>query len=300
MKPLIFNLGASEALFQNTAIELDAECGSLIMRNFPDGETYLRIENNCHQRQVILVCSLDNPNIKTLAVVFATETLHSLGAKTVGLIAPYLAYMRQDKQFHPGECVSSRYYAGLLSHYLDWMITVDPHLHRIHDLNEIYTIPTHVTHAAPVIADWVSQHCPRPLLIGPDDESRQWVADIANRIEAPHLVLEKIRTGDREVQITAPNIDAYPDHTPVLADDIISSGQTMIEAIRQIAFVSSIRPVCLAVHALFNKETEQALYDNGAQNVISTNSIAHASNEIDIACLFKSAVLACLDKINDQ
>ena len=87
MKPLLFNLGANEALFQNTAIELGAECGSLVMRNFPDGETYLRFKSNCHQRQVILVCSLDNPNIKTLAVVFAAETLRALGAKTVGLIA---------------------------------------------------------------------------------------------------------------------------------------------------------------------------------------------------------------------
>lgn len=60
----------------------------------------------------------------------------------MGLVAPYLAYMRQDQQFRPGEVVTSRMFAALVSRHVDWLVTVDPHLHRVHALDEIYAVPT--------------------------------------------------------------------------------------------------------------------------------------------------------------
>src|SRR3546814_3448530 len=62
------------------------------------------------------------------------------------------------------------------SDLLDWLVTVDPHLHRYHELSEIYRIPTQVVHAAPFLASWIKRNVARPLIIGPDLESEQWVS----------------------------------------------------------------------------------------------------------------------------
>ena len=140
----------------------------------------------------MLVCTLDRPDDKFLPLVFAAAAARDLGAHGSALSAPYLAYMRQDRRFQPGEAVTSTYFAKLLSSQIDWLVTVDPHLHRRGSLAEIYSIPTQVMHAAPLISDWIRSEVKMPLLIGPDSESEQWVAAVARDAGAPHVVLQKI------------------------------------------------------------------------------------------------------------
>src|SRR3990167_10491649 len=149
MKPILLSLVDQHPLIPIIAEKMDIEVGKITWRDFPDGETYLRIESKIQDREIIILNSLEHPNLKIMPLLFLVETAKSLGAKRVGLCAPYLAYMRQDKQFQPGEGITSDYFAALLSHYFDWLVTVDPHLHRRHDLNEIYTIPNTALHAAP-------------------------------------------------------------------------------------------------------------------------------------------------------
>src|SRR6185503_12811188 len=122
----------------------------------------------------IILCTLADPDAKFLPLIFAAATARELGAARVGLVAPYLAYMRQDRRFNPGEAVTSRYVAKLISGAFDWLVTVDPHLHRYGALGEIYTIPTRAIHAAPLMSDWIRRNVPDPLIVGPDSESEQW------------------------------------------------------------------------------------------------------------------------------
>ncbi len=70
----------------------------------------------------------------------------------------------------------------------NWLTTVDPHLHRIGSLSDIFSIPTGTIHAAEAIAEWIARTVASPVIVGPDEESRQWVEDIASRISAPALV----------------------------------------------------------------------------------------------------------------
>ena len=149
----------------------------------------------------MIVGTLDRPNEKMLPVLFAAATARELGATNVGLVAPYLPYMRQDRRFKPGEAVTSREVARLLSDAVDWMVTIDPHLHRYGSLAEIYRIPTRAVHAAPLISQWIKTNASNPLIIGPDSESQQWVSAVAKAAGAPYAVLRKVRRGDRDVDI---------------------------------------------------------------------------------------------------
>ena len=217
-------LPGNEAMAAQLAEITNSALGELELRRFPDQETYVRIASDVAGKSVELVCTLARPDPQLPGLLFAAYTARELGATSVGLIAPYLAYMRQDKRFSDGESVSSRHFARLLSGAFDRVVTVDPHLHRIHDLDEVFSIKTKVVHAAPALADWITTHVENPLIIGPDSESAQWVSDVAGRIGAPHLVLSKIRHGDRNVEVTAPGLENWTGYQPVLVQTRLRRG----------------------------------------------------------------------------
>ena len=270
--------------------ELPLEKGECVVRHFPDGESYLRILTPCKDRDVVLLCSLHQPDKWIMPLLFATQALREQGARRVGLVAPYLAYMRQDKQFHPGEAVSSKYFAKLLSNHVDWLVTVDPHLHRYKQLSEIYTVPHRVVHASGALSDWIAAHVDKPLLIGPDSESEQWVRAVAEQAGAPCVVLEKIRRGDRDVEVSVPNVEKWQGYTPVLIDDMISTGHTLLETVAHVQRANMLPPVCLAVHGLFAEEADKKLLAAGVRALVCSNSVNHAFGKIDLAPLLARAI----------
>jgi ribose-phosphate pyrophosphokinase len=287
---LVLALPGAADLAAGLASRLRCEHAELQLHRFPDGETGVRIDASVQGRCVVLAGSLDQPDGKTLPLIFAADAARELGAKQVGLVAPYLAYMRQDKRFKPGEAVTSRSYARLLSASLDFLVTVDPHLHRIHNLNEIYSLHTQVVPAAPVIARWLRSHVEGPWLIGPDKESEQWVAEVARLSGAPWTVLAKTRRGDRDVGVRLASRERWPGRTPVLLDDIISTGHTMQAATRLLIKAGLGSPLCIGVHALLDNEAQRELLAAGATRVVSCDTIVHSTNAIRMTPLLARGV----------
>lgn len=287
MQPLLFNLDTDPDLGSRLCTALDATPGELEQRHFPDGESYLRVHSDPSQRDCLILCNLYRPDSLTLRLLFLADTLRELGAKRVGLITPYLPYMRQDKRFQPGECVSSRPFARLLSSSLDLLVTVDPHLHRYNSLDEIYSLKSSVVHAAPMIADWICQKVDKPLLIGPDSESEQWVSEVAKLAGAPFQVLSKERRGDYDVSVSLPDVERWRSHTPVLVDDIISSGRTMLETLNHLQAASLPRAKVIAVHGLFANDAWQQL--EALADVITCESVPHPSNAISLSSALAEA-----------
>lgn len=290
MNTITFALYSPAIDIKKMCKQLDYGIGEIEIRQFPDEESYIKINSYISNRQVIFFESLDKPNNKLLPLLFAAETARELGAKRVGLIAPYLAYMRQDKQFQPGEGITSKYFASMISQYFDWMITIDPHLHRRHSMSDIYSIPTYVLHATISIANWINTNVPDPIIIGPDKESEQWVAEVAKGAQAPYVILEKTRKGDREVEVSMPKMDEYKTRTPVLVDDIISTGKTMIETIKNLQKLKMKPPICMGVHAVFSGEAYSELLNAGVEKVVTCNTVNHSTNMIDISHI----IISCL------
>ncbi|HEY9227884.1 MAG TPA: ribose-phosphate diphosphokinase [Gemmatimonadaceae bacterium] len=257
---------------------------------FPDGETSFRSSGPRLTEDAVIVASLRSPD-RTTPLLLLSEAARQWGAKRVGLVAPYLPYMRQDIAFHEGEAITARSFARILSRSFDWMATVDPHLHRIKRLSEIFSIPTRALHAAALVGQWIARNVERPLVVGPDDESHQWAEDVATAASAPCVVLDKTRRGDRDVSIhVPPSVDAFREYTPVLIDDIVSTGTTMAATASRLLARGFAAPVCVAVHAVFAPGALDALEQAGARCVVSTNTIPHFTNHIDIIPLLASAV----------
>jgi ribose-phosphate pyrophosphokinase len=294
MKPLVFHFPDDAHLAQKVIASVDAERGELQWHRFPDRESLITLHGDCAGRDVIVTCTLNDADTKSLPLYFAAVTARELGARRVGLVAPYLGYMRQDHRFHPGQSRSAHAYAKLLSANFDWLVTVDPHLHRIASLEEIFSIPAVAISAMPAVTEWIRRHVRNPVLVGPDSESAQWAERVARSLNAPCVVLEKVRSGDREVRVSAPDPAVIRDGHPVIVDDIVSSGHTLAKVLRELATLGFDNATCITVHALFAEGADDALRDAGARHIVSTNTVFHATNDIDVAPLLIAEILRSL------
>ena len=265
------------------------------LHHFPDGETLVTLPEQLVDRDVAILATLHDPDPLALPLTFAATTAREFGARSVGLIAPYLSYMRQDHRFAPGQAVSAPIFARFLQESIDWLVTADPHLHRIHSLGELFDIPTRRVETAPLLAEWIKANVPDAVLLGPDGESRQWVAEVAQRAGRPFEVLEKVRSGDREVQVSVPQSEALLGGTPVILDDIASSGRTMIEAIARLADAGCSPAICVVIHAVFSGDAYNQILNAGAARIVTTNSIPHASNAISLAGPLSDATTELID-----
>ncbi len=287
---LVVGMPGAEGLAASLARGLELSRGELEWRRFPDGESYLRLHDDPSGRDVLVVARLDHPDDRLAPLLFVADLARDLGAGRVGLVCPYLPYMRQDMRFKPGEAVTSRPFARWLSAGFDWLVTVDPHLHRYASLDELYSLQSRVVEAAPALAEWIASEVDDPVLIGPDGESEQWVSAVAGLRDLPWRVFTKKRHGDREVTLHLPDLVDLAGHTPVLVDDIISSGTTMAEAARALIHAGFDAPVVVGVHGLFGEQARETLAAAGIDRIVCTNSVDVPEAVIDLAPLLAEVV----------
>lgn len=266
---------------------------AMARHRFPDGELKLQLPPELPERVVVLR-SLHQPNEKLVELLLAAQTARQLGARHLSLVAPYLAYMRQDIAFMPGETVSQRIVGDWLAALFDTVITVDPHLHRVATLAQ--AVPAHeamALSAAPLLGAWIAVHRPGAFLLGPDSESAQWVTQAALAQGLQHAVCQKNRRGDQAVDIALPAVDLRG-QAVVIMDDVASSGHTLARA-AQLARAAGAASVDVAVtHALLAGDAWQVIQQAGVDQFWSTDAIAHASNVVPLAELLAKALQASM------
>lgn len=279
----------SEDLADRLAKLCSSESSVVEVRQFPDGEDYVRVPADVAGHHIFLVCRLSRPNSQLLPLVFAARTARTLGAAEVILIVPYLPYLRQDRVFHEGEALSSKIFADLIGREFDGLVTVDPHLHRYESLDEIYEIPTTTLSSAGIVGAWVRDNVENPVILGPDAESRQWAERVAAAAGAPWATFGKQRHGDRSVSLEVPDLAKWRGHVPVLVDDIISSGMTMIEAAKAVRAAGLPAPYCIAIHGLLDQETGRQLEELSAR-LLTTDTVLNPYSQFGVAPIIADAV----------
>lgn len=273
------------------ASRLNVPLHDIALHRFPDGE--LRVTVAPAAVTTILYMPLDRPNDKLLTLLFAAEALRRGGAKRLVLVAPYLCYMRQDVAFHEGEAVSQKVIGGLIARTVDRVITVDAHLHRTKDIGEVFPgIEAQDLSAMPAIAKALRGSLePGTIVVGPDEESQPWVSDLAGRLGIDWAVATKTRRGDRSVDIAFDDPKRFAGRAVLLADDMVSSGGTLIVCAKALASAGATKIDAVIVHALFTPEAAGEFSRAGIGSVRSTNSVPHPTNAIELDEILAAALL---------
>ncbi len=256
---------------------------------FPDGELKLTLPPKLGP-EVSILRSLHAPNEKLVELILVARAARDMGAREVTLVAPYLAYMRQDSAFHVGEVVSQKVIGRLLAELFDAVVTVDPHLHRIATLTEAVPLARAVAlSAAPLIGHFVAMRSRDPMLVGPDAESAQWVHVAATQNSLPWAVCQKTRHGDTEVEVELPK-DEISGRDIVLVDDVASSGQTLATAARALLAAGAARVDAVVTHAVLTAEAGPAMKAAGISEFWSTDTVPHESNVLSVVPLIAEAL----------
>jgi len=252
------------------------------IHKFPDGESQIFLPPEL-PKHIILCRSLDHPNQKLIELLMAAASAREQGVETISLVVPYLCYMRQDKAFHPGEVVSQPIIGKLLAQSFDHVLTVDAHLHRIDKLSDAIPVQAAVNiTATDPMAHFIQNHLNNPFIIGPDAESEQWVAEIAEHFDMDYCIAAKQRLGDKSVIVTLPPAN-YQGRDIVIVDDVASTGKTLLATAKKVAEFKPNSISVLVTHALFVDDAINELRTAGINNIWSCDSIPHHTNKIKLA-----------------
>lgn len=281
---ILFDLFPDSPLAAQLAEKAGLPMGLIELTQFPDMESYIRIDSDVKDKTIIVIARLDHPNNRFLPLMFVLDTLKELGAKKIILIAPYIPYMRQDKRYKAGEAFTSKQFANFFHGRFDTLLTIDPHLHHIHKLNELYEAECIVLHATSLISNWIKENLKSTVIIGPYKQSESWISLIAKETESPFYIMKKHRESDEKVTVSIPEIE---DKTllPVFIDDIISKAVALTEGMNELSSRGFKDPVCIGVHGIFDKDVYNRLTKAGAQQIITSNTVPNFTNKIDVTDL---------------
>lgn len=273
---------------------LDVEYGDIVVKKFPDGETYIKIVDSVSGRNVIYINSLyPDPDSKIVEAIYTLYTIRDLGADRIYAIIPYMAYARQDERFTSGEAVSIRILAKVFRDIgLDGIYTIDMHLHRISDPRTIFGKKFHNLTAIPLLANYVRKHyiLDKPIVIGPDKESIQWAKIMAEEHGGlEYSVLTKKRISAEEVIIEVADINVK-NRDVIIVDDIISTGGTMAEALKALKGLGARRVLITCVHALLVSDAYSKIISNNPLEIIATDTVLSPISRVSVAPLIARTI----------
>jgi len=288
---LIISCSHGKHLAKKISQKLKKPYSELKVTHFPDSEIKLRFKVNVRKKVVILIQSFyGNINDCVIETLFAAETASDLGAKKVILIAPYFPYLRQDNRFNPGECISLQTVAKNIDEDFDEVYIIDPHLHREKTLKHIFKIKAHKLTANPLIEDYIKKKIKNPVIIGPDWESYKWAQHVAEKISCDFAIMEKDRISARKVKVKLNKKIDIKNKNLIFIDDMISTGHTLLEAIKAMKKLGAKKVTCFAVHGILVENALQKLRKAGAE-VITTNTIPNKAAKIDVSEIISNALL---------
>lgn len=257
----------------------------LIVKQFPDGENYIRIPVEFKGKDVVLIHRCYPEQDTSLIQLFLMlKTLKEGGASSIRAVIPYLPYARQDKLFLKGEALSSKIICGLIKESgCDELITFDCHFLKKTGRFTYAGLEIRNLSLSSAILSYFKGKMRSPKIISPDEGASYFLAR-----EKDKAVMKKTRGAysGRETVYRKPHIEANFDvrgRNVVIVDDMISTGSTMLKAIEACKKLGAKSISCRASHGLFLNNSLKRLKRAGAKEIIVSNSIRSPASKIDIS-----------------
>jgi ribose-phosphate pyrophosphokinase len=246
-------------------------------KRFPDDEFYVRLLDSIDGEDVLIVQTA-YPDPKIIELFIMQDAVHDAGAKKITVVLPYFGYSRQDKKFEEGEAISARAIAQHISLHADSVITVDPHKEHI---LKFFTIPAYSCSAVPTIAQYLKEH-DIDFILAPDKGAKDRAKEAATLIQCEYDYLEKTRIDGTTVKITPKKLDAHGKHVAII-DDIISTGGTMANSIKELKKQGAKSVSVACTHGLFVGGAKEKLLSAGCDDIISTDTIENEFSKVSAA-----------------
>lgn len=303
---VFFALNRSDRLGELVCDRLDLPRAPHEERDFGDGEHKARPLQDVTGRDVYVLHSLHGEegasvNDKLVRLLFFIATLKDAGADRVTAICPYLAYSRKDRRTKPHDPVSSRYVAQLFEGVgLDRMVTVDVHNISAFE-NAFHHCQTIHASTACLLATHIAKHSERvPFTVMAPDAGGNKRAEVVRR-EVERLlgqpVTKAIIDKHRSKGVVSGSLFAgdVTERTVIIVDDMISSGGTMLRAVKACREAGAARVIAAATHGLFTSPSA-LMGEQGPDELIISDTVPMPAEWHDMPSL---TVLSVADLLAD-
>ncbi|VVC01691.1 Ribose-phosphate pyrophosphokinase [uncultured archaeon] len=268
---------------------------SIELKNFPDKESHILIKDIeiCKGKtaQVLHRC-YPKQDSSLLQLVLMGKTIGKHAAKMEAII-PYLPYARQDKIWKPGEALSAEVVVQMVaSAGFSSIATFDCHFLKKPGVFTYGGVQIRNFTLSDELVNYFRARKPGALFISPD----QGAAYMVNEYDGKSMVKRRgdysnhNKTAKRPVEALTADFDVKG-RDVVILDDMISGGGTMIKAVRAVLACGAKSACCGCTHGLFLGDAYTKLQDAGAEEIISSNTIASEASKIDVLNSLRTKII---------
>ena len=294
--PLLLLAGrANRPLAAEIGQILQESTESATIRDFADGEIFVRIDRNARGRDVFIIQPTVTPADNIMELLLLIDAAKRASAARVTAVVPYFGYGRQDRKDQPRVAIGAKLAANLMvAAGADRLIGMDFHQHQI---QAFFDIPVDHLYAAPVLTGYFREKKLKDLVVvAPDVGSAKMGNGFANRLNAALAIIDKRRPGPNRAEVA--NVVGDVDGRPcLLIDDMVDTGGTLANAVVALKERGATKVYAGATHALLSGEAVEKLAAAPLEEFVVTNTINVPKEKqfeglkiLSVASLFATAI----------
>jgi len=268
----VFSGTANEPLARAICQYIGIELGRATIRPFPDGETFVKIEENVRGQDVFVVqptCPPTNHNLMELFIMI--DALRRASAQRITAVVPFYGYARQDRKDQPRVPITAKLVANLMvAAGANRLLTMDLHAQQIQGF---FDIPVDHLYAAPVMYAYLRQKkLPNLVVVSPDVGGLKMAYAYAQTLQAGLAIVAKRRRSATEVESLAV-IGEVRGKNCLLVDDLTETAGTLVQAAELLKKKGARKILACVSHAILSDQAIERLRNSKIDELITTDTV---------------------------
>ena len=270
----IFSGRSNPVLAEGIVESLGIDLGQLTIKNFADGELWIKFEENIRGTDVFIIQSTNSPAENIMELVLIIDAAVRASANTVTAVIPYFGYGRQDRKDTPRVPISSRDMVDLITATgADRIITMDLHSTQIQGFA---TIPFDHLYSRMVLQDAINRLGLDPknsVVLAPDIGSARMSQAYAKRLGMHFALIDKRRYAPNKAQVMH-LIGDLKDKDVLIIDDMIDTAGTIVNATDEAKENEAKSVIAVATHALLSVPAIDRIQKSKIEKLVVTDTVS--------------------------
>lgn len=268
----IFTGNAHPELAKDICTYLGVELGNATVSSFPDGETFVKINDNIRGRDVFIIqptCPPTNQNLMELLIL--VDAARRASAARITAVIPFFGYARQDRKDQPRVPITAKLVANILvASGVNRVLTMDLHAQQ---LQGFFDIPVDHLHAMPVMVDYIRNlNIPNLIVVSPDVGGVKMASAYASALGTRLAIVVKQRKSATETEASH-IIGDIQGKNILIVDDLTETAGTITGAARILRENGALDIYAGISHTILTDLAVERLKGSDLKELITTNSV---------------------------
>jgi ribose-phosphate pyrophosphokinase len=287
----IFSGSSNRPLAEKIVESINMPLGKCTVSAFPDGETFVKIEENVRGEDVFVVqstCPPTNPNLMEMFIMM--DALRRSSASRITAVLPFYGYARQDRKDQPRVPITAKLVANLLvAAGANRILTMDLHAQQIQGF---FDIPVDHLYAAPVMYEYLkTKQLPDLVVVSPDVGGLKMAHAYSQVLGGGLAIVAKRRRSPTEIE-SMTVIGEIKGKTVLMVDDLTETAGTLTAAAALLRGEGAKTIYACVSHAILNDLGIQRLRKSNIDELITTDTVLRpAIDGVNITTLSVAGLL---------